>query len=325
MSVHTAIQWCDDTVNPVMGCCGCELWRRETDGTFRRCSCYAGLLHRLRAAGGATPSQMIDKGYAPFFEQPHKFPGRMMTMARTASLTDMRRYDKPWLDGMPRMIFVSDMGDALSKSIDLEFLHAEIIDTATSPEGSQHIWLWLTKQPQRMAAFFAEQLGGCGWPTNVWPGTSITAQESVGRLRRVDHLRRVGDERTVRFLSVEPQLEHVSLAGNLTGIGWVIQGGESENKRTTPGTPEYDEYGARPFDLSWARSLREECRDAGVPYFLKQLGTRAHDGGEQLKLRDRHGGDWDEWPADLRVRDVPHTGGRGRAKKRLCVVSRGLS
>jgi protein gp37 len=84
------------------------------------------------------------------------------------------------------------------------------------------------------------------------------------------------------------------------GIDWVIVGGESGP-------------GARPFDVSWARSIVHQCKTAGVPVFVKQLGARPHgdDGsdrpnmGNVLALRSRKGGDMSEWPDDLRVRQFP--------------------
>ncbi len=82
-------------------------------------------------------------------------------------------------------------------------------------------------------------------------------------------------------------------------LDWVIVGGESGN-------------GARPFDIGWARSIRDECRVHGVPLFMKQLGAKPYDGkdvdfGEMgwLGLADRSGSDWDEWPPDLRVQEFP--------------------
>jgi len=90
------------------------------------------------------------------------------------------------------------------------------------------------------------------------------------------------------------------------GIHWVIVGGESGP-------------GARPCRVEWIRDIVRQCRDAGVPVFVKQLGAAATGGvagdwtpqGVQLALRggirlgDRKGGDWYEWPADLRVREYP--------------------
>ena len=130
---------------------------------------------------------------------------------------------------------------------------------------------------------------GISWPENLWAGTSVTAQRFKFR---VNDLRKVGDENTIRFLSVEPQWDEISLAKNLHGIHWVIQGGES-------GSDPHN------FELNWARKLRDECRAAGVPYFLKQMGEKASDGGVMVNFKDRHGGEWDEWPTDLKVREMP--------------------
>jgi protein gp37 len=100
--------------------------------------------------------------------------------------------------------------------------------------------------------------------------------------------------------------------GRVPGIAWVIVGGESGLR-------------ARPFDLGWARSAVRQCRQAGVSAFVKQLGARPiesepddgpewpvpleHDNSGNVvpMLRDSHGGDWDEWPEDLRVREFPRT------------------
>ncbi|MFE8599855.1 DUF5131 family protein [Archangium violaceum] len=281
MSKSTNIQWCDSTVNPTMGCDGCELW-----GPGRR-TCYAGQLHKRH--GGRS------SGYAPVFEQVTRFPGRMADAARWPELAGCPRHDKPWLDSSPRFIFVSDMSDALSKGVSFEFLDTEIIAAVTSTEGQRHRWLWLTKRPHRMAEF-SQWLAGLGqpWPENLWAGTSITTAATCGR---VTDLLKVGANSTVRFLSVEPQVEPISLANWLPGLDWVIQGGESGLE-------------ARSFDLDWARSLMSECERAGVPYFLKQLGACPVDGGRRRKLRDRHGGEWGEWPAELRLREVPHVDSR---------------
>ncbi len=278
MAESTKIQWCDDTINPVMGCDGCELW----DDARR--TCYAGLLHAMR---GRT-----NKGFAPTFEQVKEFPGRMAKASRWSDLRGQRRLDKPWLDGAPRLIFVSDMGDALSAAIPFEYLKQEIIDVASTTLGSRHVWLWLTKRPLRMKEFSGWLAERCvEWPANVWPGTSITAETSLPRARS---LLKVGDDTTTRFLSVEPQVERVEFGDLLPRFDWVIQGGESGGK-------------SRPFDLAWARALRDRCREGGVAYFLKQLGARPLDGGRALKLKDRHGGDWTAWPDDLRVREIPES------------------
>jgi len=221
MSVRTPIQWCDSTVNPVMGCVGCELWSKEGKVPER---CYAAAQHKIR--GG------VSKGYAPWFGLPTLFPGRMTKAAAWSDLRDTRRHNKPWLDGMPRLIFTSDMSDALSTGehlfannlepyktpdgrrryrpaegsirdggVPFSFLETEIVDVAASENGSRHIWQWLTKLPARAAEFssWLVRERGKRWPPNLWIGTSITSRDSLGRARK---LLQVGDEQTIRFLSV---------------------------------------------------------------------------------------------------------------------------
>ena len=94
---------------------------------------------------------------------------------------------------------------------------------------------------------------------------------------RIDHLRRTGA--MVKFLSLEPLLGPLP-ALNLEGIDWVIVGGESGP-------------GARPMDPAWVLEIRDQCLDAGVPFFFKQWGgTRKKKAGRELEGRT-----WDEMPA----------------------------
>ena len=215
MSVKTKIQWCDSTCNPTMGCDGCELWTKD------RKSCYAGSLH-IRF-GGVTP------GYAPTFSEVTLFPGRMAAATRWADLTGRVRPDKPWLSGMPRLIFVSDMSDALSATVPFGYLADEVIANVTSDLGKRHQWLWLTKRPIRMAKFCQSLTQR--WPDNLWAGTSITCQATA---KRITALLKVGDKGTIRFLSVEPQIEALDLTEWLPNVSWVIQGGESGGGSTFP-------------------------------------------------------------------------------------------
>jgi protein gp37 len=276
MSIKTKIQWCDSTVNPTMGCDGCEIW-----GSQRK-TCYAGTLH-VRF-GGVTP------GYAAKFEEVTAFPGRTAEAARWPDLAGKARADKPWLNGMPRLIFVSDMSDSLSKSISFEYLRDEIVSMAVEGPGRRHQWLWLTKRPRRMAAFSYWLAGrGLPWPENLWAGTSVTTRRSAAR---IGHLMRVGSTATIRFVSVEPQVEPINLRPWLSGLAWVIQGGESGRR-------------ARLFDLAWVGDLSAQCRDAGVPHFVKQLGSSVLASGDSLAFADAHAGDWSEWPEKHRVRQMP--------------------
>jgi protein gp37 len=256
-----------------MGCAGCELWNEQ------RQTCYAGVLHR-RFGGVST-------GYAPEFEQVTLFPGRMLRASRWSDLAGKERENKPWLNGMPRLIFISDMSDALSESIEFEYLRDEVIKNVSSEYGRRHRWLWLTKRPQRMAAF--SRWLDVDWPSNLWVATSITTQRSTTRIK---HLLKVGDENTVRFLSVEPQWETINVEPWLSQINWVIQGGESGPA-------------AHEFHMEWAESLIRQCESNNVPYFLKQLGSNVYQKGTEARLDHSHGGNWDEWPKPLRVRQFP--------------------
>lgn len=247
-------------------------------------TCYAGGIHERR--GG-------QKGYAQNFDVIEKFPSRVKIASRWKSLTGAARPEKPWLNGLPRLIFVSDMSDAWSKNIDFEYLRDEIIANVTSERGTRHQWLWLTKQTPRMSRFSAwlnEQ--GIRWPTNLWAGTSVTTEAT---LSRVDQLAEVGDADTIRFVSLEPQWKSIRLGSRTSLIDWLIQGGESGSDAVA-------------FDLAWARQVRDECQAAGVKYFLKQLGQNPVERGRPLKLMDGHGGEWGEWSCDLRVREMPEVG-----------------
>lgn len=210
-------------------------------------------------------------------------------------------------------------------------------------------WLVLTKRPEnvmRMLSGFRLDI-----PPNVWLGTSVEDQPRADE--RIPHLLRC--PAAVRFLSCEPLLGPVDLrnpfyglfpeatptldlhdlpggepdeptADRSRGIHWVIVGGESG-------------HGARPCDPRWVGAIVEQCRAAGVPAFVKQMGANVvtpndrvedqfndgrrgwpdpcveHDingfredfqGADcRIRLRDKKGGDWSEWPPDLRVREFP--------------------
>ena len=224
-------------------------------------------------------------GYAERFDKLTLFPGRMAKAAKLGAPPE-HRPDKPWIDGCRQLWFVNDMGDALSKGVSFEFLRTEIANVAASENGQRSFWLWLTKRPKRMGEFSRWlERQGIAWPRNLIPMTSVIDKAMAGQMK---HLLEIPTE--VRGLSVEPLLEPVQL--DLRGIGWVIVGGES-------GTL------SRPFDLAWARDIRDQCRRAGIAFFVKQLGGNPVENGKSLKLRDAHGGDWSEWPKDLRVREFP--------------------
>jgi protein gp37 len=157
-------------------------------------------------------------------------------------------------------------------------------------------WLLLTKRPQNIG----KMMPGGDWP-NVWLGTTVESPEYLWRL---DSLVEAPQKVPVRFCSAEPLLAPLNLAHALgpNAINWVICGGESGG-------------GARDFDIAWARSLRDQCRSRETPFFMKQLGVRVLGlpmAGDNMFVRPAHkGGDLDDIPADLRVREFPDAGGAG--------------
>jgi protein gp37 len=174
----------------------------------------------------------------------------------------------------------------LSGAIDFPYLEEEIIRNAGSEAGRRHLWLWLSTRPSRMAQFGAWlEERGLAWPDNLVAMTTVTSEKT---LRRVDALKQVPSK--LKALSLEPLFGPVSPA--LEGIDWVIAGGGSDVL-------------AEPFQVEWALDLRSRCAAAGVAFFLKQLGRRPCFEGKPLQLRDGHGGDWGEWPASWRVREIP--------------------
>ena len=146
----------------------------------------------------------------------------------------------------PRLIFVNSMSDLFQKNVPLGFIR-QVFDVMTA--CPQHTFQILTKRPH-LAADYARELN---WSQNVWLGTSV---ENADVLDRVRYLRRV--PAAVRFLSVEPLLGPIRRLP-LTGIHWVIVGGESGPV-------------ARPMNKEWVREIRDRCLAQDVPFFFKQWG-----------------------------------------------------
>jgi protein gp37 len=159
------INWCDSTISPTTGCEGCELW----NGRDVRI-CYAGQLHETRLA------KSLPTLYAPKFQDVRLAPGRMKKAAGWSDLRGQERPDKPWLNGLPRLIFVGAMGDFASKSISFDYFKEEMIAAIDSKQGRRHMWLLLTKQPRRLAEWSAD-LGGL--PDNCMAMTTVTTQATL--------------------------------------------------------------------------------------------------------------------------------------------------
>lgn len=282
MGKGTGIQWADSTVNPTSGCDGCELWTPNVGGP-----CYAGNFHQNRLA------KSLPLLYDPNFSNVRMISGRVQKIARCMDLTGKTtpdRLNKPWLAGKRCKIFVGDLGDIFSKAVTFDFLKEEIFDVATSPNGLRHDLLLLTKQPQRAVQFAAWlRCRGMEWPDNVWLGTSITNQASMPR---ITHLLQVPAK--IRYLSIEPLCSAIVLP-DLTGINWMIVGGESDQ----------GEHEARAFDMAWARNVITLGKAKNIAVFVKQLGSHVIENNKRVTLHDTHGGEPHEWPDDLRIRQMP--------------------
>ncbi len=146
----------------------------------------------------------------------------------------------------PRRIFVNSMSDLFHERVPTEYIQ-RVFDVMR--RAHWHTFQILTKRSERLAALDSE----LDWTNNIWMGVSV---ESDQYIQRADHLRRTGSH--TRFLSIEPLLGPVPRL-NLTGIDWVIVGGESGFK-------------ARPMRREWVIDIRRKCRAGGVPFFFKQWG-----------------------------------------------------
>lgn len=342
MAEHSKIEWTDTTWNPTRGCskvsAGCA-------------SCYAmRQAHRFSGPG------------QPYEGLTHIVPGKGAQWTGKVTLAH-DALGKPLRWRKPRRVFVDSMSDLFHPDVPFEFV-ARVFDVMADERAERHTFQVLTKRPERMAEFLDEWMPE-HWPgdspasatmevrghiPNVWLGVSVENQAAADE--RIPHLLRC--PAAVRFLSCEPLLGPVELtysrvcgrmgwgppshpvrgedqaerlrrevswllgppSENLRRINWVIAGGESGP-------------GARPCDVAWLRSLRDQCAAAKVPFFLKQLGadpwsesrycTDCDDDNApcysarpcscschgQMRLRDRKGGDMAEWPEDLRVREFP--------------------
>ncbi len=260
----TSIEWTDKTWNPVTGCTkvspGCD-------------NCYAEAITNRFKRGP--------------FEEIVLHPERLR---------------QPWHWRKPRMIFTCSMSDLFHPKVPFDFVHC-VRSTMAGP-CAHHTFQVLTKRPGRMAYFANEYIDPIqinkevqGWPSNVWAGTSV---ESAKYLPRLDVLARV--PAGVRFVSCEPLLGPLDLRPWLSArvpcegycscdqyfdvahgercmsplsgsLQWVIVGGESGPR-------------ARPIHPQWVRDIRDQCEEAGVPFFFKQWGEWEPQ-GQHLKPAER--------------------------------------
>lgn len=187
------------------------------------------------------------------------------------------RLEEPLNWREPRTVFVNSMSDLFHGDIPDSFVR-RVFEVML--EADRHTFQVLTKRPVRAERFWRlnrDLFPGGELPAHIWLGTSVENQEVAHRVR---HLRRV--PAAVRFLSCEPLI--APLRVDLDGIHWVIVGGESGPVH-------------RPMDEVWVLAIRDQCREAGVPFFFKQWGGRTPKAGG----RSLHGETWSEMPRRLSV------------------------
>lgn len=173
--------------------------------------------------------------------------------------------------------FVNSMSDLFHEDIPFSFID-QVFNTMR--KASWHTFQILTKRADRMAEYFVDKQA----PDNVWLGVSV--EDKKYGLPRIDHLRNV--RARVRFLSVEPLLEDLGSI-NLSGIHWVIVGGESGPQ-------------ARPMQPEWVESVQLQCEEQDAAFFFKQWGGWGADGKRRAKKyngRQLNGRTYDEMPAVL--------------------------
>lgn len=298
MGKNTEISWTDHTFNSWWGCqrvsAGCE-------------ACYAETFSKrlgLKVWGPTTGRR--------FFGDKHwREP---VTWNEAAAR-----------DGVTRRVFCASMADVFEDRRDLDAQRTRLWELIERTPALT--WQLLTKRPENLPGMLPPAWLANPRP-NVWLGTTVEDQQRADE--RVPLLRAV--PAVVRFLSAEPLLGSINFqqpwqrhmvemgrgdvaddrSTNLQLLtmptpAWVIVGGES-------GT------GARPCHVGWIRDIVQQCREAGVRTFIKQLGAMSVLGvprpvygtsgvightNERLALTHPKGGDPKEWPSDLRVQEFP--------------------
>ena len=161
-----------------------------------------------------------------------------------------KRLDQPRRWVKPRRIFVNSMSDLFHTGIATGFID-EVFDTMEAAD--HHIYQVLSKRSGRMNRYLNRRYRTGTAPGHIWCGVSVEDAQNKIRIRHLQH-----SSATVRFLSIEPLLEDLGHL-DLSGIQWVITGGESGPR-------------ARAMDDDWVRDIRDQCENAEVPFFFKQWG-----------------------------------------------------
>ena len=219
MSDHSKIEWTEATWNPVRGCV------KVSPGCKH---CYAETFaERFRNV----PGHPYEYGF-----DPRLVPDKLLEPLRWSA---------------PRTVFVNSMSDLFQDAVPDAYANAV---ATVMLRSNWHTYQVLTKRAARLRNLLSNTLKSAAAADHIWWGVSV--EDRKHGLPRIDELRHAPGR--VRFLSIEPLLEDLGTI-DLTGIHWVIVGGESGP-------------GARPMQAAWVESLRRQCKTARVPFFFKQWG-----------------------------------------------------
>ena len=158
--------------------------------------------------------------------------------------------NEPYSWKKPRVVFVNSMSDLFHKDVPIKFIQDVF---RVMKENPYHVFQILTKRPDVLLYYDRE--GYLEWTHNIWMGVTV---EDDTVLHRIDQLRSTGAK--VKFLSCEPLLASLPNL-NLSGIDWVIVGGESGRN-------------PRPMKEEWVIEIKEQCLTTGVAFYFKQWGGK---------------------------------------------------
>jgi protein gp37 len=249
MSATSTIEWTDATWNPVRGC------TKISPGCKH---CYAETFaERFRGVPGHPYEQGFDLKLIP------------------------EKLAEPLKWGTPKTIFVNSMSDLFQDGVPDSYVEQVV---RVMQMANWHTYQVLTKRADRMRDMLAGSLAFAAQDEHIWWGVSV--EDKKYGLPRLSALRETSA--AMRFLSVEPLLEDLGEI-NLTGIDWVIVGGESG-------------HGARPMEKDWVLNIQRQCRAAKVDFFFKQWG------GVQKKKAGRilNGRTYDEMPSRTAISVLSH-------------------
>lgn len=276
MAQNSGISWTDDTFNAWWGCVergpGCA-------------NCYAKALAKRYGWdvwGAKAPRRLFGPGHAKALDTYQR-------IAIEGHPGDEKKGIPPHPALRSRRVFVGSMMDIAEEREDTAPIARALLSSVERYDALD--LLLVTKRPEHYEQMFRDVFPGGRLPGNVWLGCSAVTQTEIDRFAPLlaDLARRW--QAAAAFLSIEPQLEDVTIPRASLGDGgitWIITGGESASD-------------GREYRPKWAASLIGQARAAGIAPFVKQMGTIA---ARAMGLRGK-GDEPSAWPDELRVQEFP--------------------